>query len=776
MAQTVFGGGRRPILDLRPASYLLAAVIEIVIKLPKVAKNKAFAHWLWFPIVLGTHVGALLGMKGAIDGRRAVADGQVLSVRLFGTFHLSDQNNTEILVSNRRAKALLAMLCLAPGETIERAQISKLLWPGRFEAQARASLRQCLLALGKLVEPLGGSVLDVSRTRVCLVPGHIISDLDRLEAALEQDRTADACALLMETGAKPLLDQIRFSGAFEQWLEIRRAQIECRIETAVHHALRRLEHVGRDEERTDLLEAWKLRDPDAAHKAAIRRHEGKIRLAVLPFEQIDSVGGRLFLADGVVEELITTLGKVPQLLVTGRTSSSHFRDSELTLPDIAAALDVTHLVEGTVQRHADKVRVHVRLIDGETGFESWGFHYDGSLEDIFVSREHVARAATAGLCEALGVEVAVPQTRSMTDDREAYALYLQGCALTVRAIGEGVLSKAIELLEKALERDPAFAECWTALAEAHVYTAVYTPCLERMAQSEKMAECAHRAIELAPDQGHARSMLAIHKWTQNDIVGAIDLALEAYRLEPKNSDVCVRLGSFLLYIGRSKQALPYIQAAIELDPVHGRNYSMLCAAYLNLGQVDPAIEAGQRMVDLGFPSMWLAAATAASGESEKAVEQYQQTRLLMNSVIFAPAGTAPMAPEMMEAYWTMAAKGLYSGMEEDRLAYCQVLDMLYATLPDRADSTIVLPSIWLGYPEMLFKSLGEQVTPANFFGLMSLWTDTPHTRRIREHPEFMAFARKIGLVAAWEKYGWPDIMPASPEVAAALKQAKMVKV
>ncbi len=715
-------------------------------------------------------------MKGAQPGEFRTTAVPSLESTVFGNFRLKDRNKNEISITNRRARAILAMLCLAPGEPIERDHVSKLLWPGRFEAQARASLRQCLLALGKLFEPLGEEALTISRNRISLRRGHILTDLDVLEAALASGQTREACKMLIGIGAQPLLDQHRFGDAFEEWLSMRRDQIEGRLAAAVQRLLDRLERSGRLDEQSALLGAWSLRDPDAGQKAAFRKYDGNVRLAVLPFSQFDSVGGQFHVADGVVDELITTLGKVPKLLVTGRTSSCHFRDTDLSLPEIATMLHVSHVVEGSVQRHDEAVRINLRLIDGLTGFEIWGYRYDGSLEDVFNSRGEMSRAVTAGLCSALQLEPNHPPFRNMTINRKAYSLYLQGRALTMRAMGDGVLAKAIELLEEALALDPEFAECWTALAEAHVYTAVYTPCLDRLAESERMAECANRAIELAPHLGHARSLLAIHQWTKKDIVGALDLAMEAYRLEPDNPDVCIRLGSFLLYIGRTRQALPYIEAAITQDPVHGRNYSMLSTAYLNLGWVDAAIDAGQRMVDLGYPSMWLAAATAATGNKDLAIEQYQQTRMLMNTVIFPPAGTEPLEPAAMEAYWLMAAKGLHGGQEEDRVNYCRMLDMLHATLPDPCDSTIVLPAIWLGYPELLFKTLGEQITPANFFGLMSLWSDQETNRRILEHPGFMTFAKKIGMVAAWEKYGWPDLMPRSSEFDSAYFQLKPVKV
>ena len=323
-----------------------------------------------------------------------------------------------------------------------------------------------------------------------------------------------------------------------------------------------------------------------------------------------------------------------------------------------------------------------------------------------------------------------------------------------------MLGTAIKLLEQALELEPEFAECWTALAEAHVYTAVYTPCLDKLGEVQRMAECANKAIEFSPRQGHAYAMLGLYQWTQNDAAGALDLSLKAYQLEPENPAVVMRLGSFLLYCGRTTEALPYIEAAIDQDPVDGRNYGMLCVAQLNLGNIDAAIRAGQRMADLGQPSLHLAAATAASGNHELAVEQYQKTRLLMNSVIFPPAGTTPMSPEAMDAYWLLAAKGIHSGREEDRQQYCQMLEMLHASFPDPCDPTIVWPAIWMGFAPMVFKTLGKQITPPNMVGLMSLWADIEPIRQTRIHPDFMDFAKRIGLVAAWEKYGWPDLIPA----------------
>ncbi|WP_373476482.1 tetratricopeptide repeat protein [Sphingorhabdus sp.] len=651
------------------------------------------------------------------------------------------------------------MLLLEPDESLERDHICKLLWTGRFEAQARASLRQCLLGLGKILDPLECDLLEISRSRISLNTASVRSDLDDLEKALADGKWAQATASLLDIGGKQLLDQLNFGEEFEAWLAERRQAIEQKLQTQISDALDKLKTSGNPADQDKLLDAWMARHPASSRAIMADRQSGRTRIAILPFASQDSENIQGYFADGIVDELITALGQVPQMLVAGRTSSFQFKDTELSLPEIADLLHVSHLVEGSVQRDNTDVRMNVRLIDGQTGFESWSYSYDGTEDDIFSSRKQLARKITKELGAALKLDIAEPDIRPMTHNKEAYGLYLQGRALTRRAIGDGVLGTAIKLLEQALELEPEFAECWTALAEAHVYTAVYTPCLDKLGEVQRMAECAQKAIELSPKPGHAYAMLGLYQWTQNDAVGALDLALKAYQLEPENPAVVMRLGSFLLYCGRTAEALPYIEAAIDQDPVDGRNYGMLCVAQLNLGNIDAAIRAGQRMADLGQPSLHLAAATAASGNHELAVEQYKKTRLLMNSVIFPPAGTTPMSPEAMDAYWLLAAKGVHSGREDDRQQYCQMLEMLHASFPDPCDPTIVWPAIWMGYAPMVFKTLGKQITPPNMVGLMSLWADIEPIRQTRIHPDFMDFAKRIGLVAAWEKYGWPDLIP-----------------
>lgn len=673
---------------------------------------------------------------------------------LFGTFAVSDAEGTQIQISSSKARALLAMLCVAPQEAMERDHVSKLLWPGRFQAQARASLRQCLLSLDRSLTPHNIFMLDPSHTTLTIDTTSVRSDFGELLQALNDRRIGAACALLATIGNKPLLDQMDFGDQFSAWLKIQRKQAENQLQISVSRALVALDREGDVDGHAQLNEAWL-----ACGRADTRHWDEKIRIAVLPFEQHDVIGGPFFLAEGVVEELVSRLSGVTALAVVGRASVASVTNSGRTVPALASALNVSYLVEGSVERFPSSIRITLRLLDGPTGVQIWSHRYDGTLEGAMKSRPHIGANIIAGLCKAMGVEAHTRPARTMTASRDAYSLYLQGRALTYRAIGDGVLDKAIELLEQALELDPDFAECWTALAEAHVNTIVFTPRLDRVDRSQQMADCAARAIALNARQGHAHAMRGIHEWTRGNPVGALDHAYDAYRLEPNNADVTARLGSFLLYIGHTQAALPYIEEAIEQDPVYGRNFAMLCAAQFNLGNYDAALAAGQRMIDLGMPGMWLAIIQAALGDNEQAVETYYRQRLLMNTVILPPAGIAPMTDEARDAYWTIAAKGTCSGKEEDRSNYCQLLDGLHMAMPDPCDPSIAFPAIWMGHAELVMKLYRKQIHPANMLGLLSLWADVEPIRQTRSHPDFVSFAEDVGLISAWEKYGWPDLLP-----------------
>lgn len=702
---------------------------------------------------------AVLGEGEALQGEGTqVASAVMMRATIFGEFRLWMVGDDPIVLNNRRGNLVLAILCLQPDLMIDRASLAALLWSERFPAQAKASLRQCLHDLTRQLAELQFHGLIVTRTGVALDRKSLECDLHELEAGLAQGDTDDAAERLENIGNQLLLQGAALNPAFDEWLAARRKHVDARIKAAVSGAIPDTNTPAAKR----LLDAVRVRFPTYRTSAQAL---GRISLAVLPFEQFDEVGGDFFFAEGVVDELCSRLGMVNEIGLAGRTSIGAIAGKGGTLPQMAADLGVSHLVEGTVRRTADTIEVRMTLIEGASGIELWSERIEGSIGDFLQSRKVIGANVIAAICSALGFSPSPAPMRRMTSNREAYALYLQGRSLIQRSLTDGAPAKAVELLEQSLAMDPNFAECWSALADAHIHIAVYTPCLDRVERSEKAAECAKRAVELDPAQGQALAVQGIHEWTQKNPAGALDLAFEAYAREPQSADVASRLGSFLLYIGRTRDALPYVEVATEQDPVNGRNFAMLSTVHFNLGNFKEALAAGQRMVDLGMPTMWLAAIQSAQGNYDEATATYYASRMQMNTVILPPAGTEPMSIEARDAYWNIAAKGCCSGKAEDRALYCQMLNGLQAAMPDPCDSSIAFPAIWMGHSELVMKLYREQIHPANMYGLMSLWADSDPIRRTREHPDFMGFAEEIGLAGAWDRYGWPDLMPVDPRTA-----------
>lgn len=683
-------------------------------------------------------------------------DTPVLQVILFGELVLRNTENTVLEINNRRGRILLAMLCLSPDQPLRREFLSKLIWEGRFRPQARASLRQCLHELNRELQTFGLDVLETSNMQIALRAGTVQTDLQALEASLSDGDPEKATSILNQIAGQRLLESVDLGEAFETWLAAQRLQVENRLRRGVERLLSDLKARNEAADLNALQRAWQ-------HWSRPVRPRPATTLAILPFSLRNELGGDYFLAEGTADELSARLSLQTDISLAGRTSVEAICGQGLTAPEIAGRLGVSHLVEGSVHRSAQGVSLTISLVDGTTGRQFWTDRVEATEAEFLNARVMIGSNVLAGLYDALGIaERATGTPRRMTANRDAYALYLQGRSLTQKAMIEGALSKAVDFLEQAVQLDPEFAEAWTALAEAHISAIVYTPCLDKVERSEKAAEFARRALELNPRQGYAYAILSIHEWTCFNPARALEYAMQAYSLEPNNADVTMRLGSCLLYLGRTRDALPYIEAAIEQDPVYARNYAMLCIAHLNLGDFDKALVAGERMVDLNMPGLHLALVQAAMGDHDAAVATYYDARRFVGTMIMSPPGATEISDEARDFYLLTAAKGICSGDPDARQTYCNLVDMLHETLPEPYDPTVAWPAVFMGHADLAMKIFRERIHPANMPALMNLWADVDPLNRIRQHPDFMSFAEDVGLVDAWEKYGWPDLMPSDP--------------
>ena len=222
-------------------------------------------------------------MRQADSGEAVVKHRVVAFATLFGGFHFRNADGGEIAISNKRARAALAILCLEAGEAIDRDHLSKLLWPGRFEAHAKASLRQSLLELGKALEAAGNDLLRVTRNSVSINPAVVDTDFLRLERALQSGEYKEAAGLLAAIGTSPLLDQMTFGDAFGDWLSRHRAKAELRLQVAVDEGLAMLKQAGDVDGHARLLTSWSVRNHAAALPTTAAR-DTRTKVAVLPFQ------------------------------------------------------------------------------------------------------------------------------------------------------------------------------------------------------------------------------------------------------------------------------------------------------------------------------------------------------------------------------------------------------------------------------------------------------------------------------------------------------------
>jgi TolB-like protein/cytochrome c-type biogenesis protein CcmH/NrfG len=680
---------------------------------------------------------------------------QRIRVCLLGDFRIFRPDGCAFEITNRRGRAILALLCLAPGEPVSRDQLAGLFWPGRFRKQALASLRQCLYELTGELKTTSPDLLDVSHSHVRVSPEFVHTDLTDLSGMLSDGDTSAITEALHNLSGKTLLRDLSFNDELKKWVGAKRLQIDGRLRILVNARLSKLTDAGDNASATELERAW------SGFNRSTQSHSKAI-LAVLPFEQFDDQAEDFFLAEGAVDEICSRLNDVEGVALVGRTSINAVSEQGLTLPEITLRLNVSHIVEGTVRRRQNVVTLEIRLVDGAGGYEVWSDRLEGTVDRFVGSRQVIGANVISGLCGALGLNMASKPARRMTTSRKAYALYLQGRSLTQKPMIENALENAIAALEQALSIDPDFAECWTALAEAVISTIVHRPSLDKAKRSALAASHAQRALALNPEQGYAFSILSIDEWTRRKPAKALEYALKAYGLESQNPDVTMRLGSCLLYLGRTREALPYIEAAIEQDPAYGRNYAMLSSAFFNLGDFEAARDAGQTVADLGMPTVWCARAQAAMSDFDTAVATYCASRPFLGTAIMPLSQSTPMSEAAKDMYFETGSKGICSGNPEDREKYCSLLDLLHATLPNPHDHSIALPAVWMGHADLVMKLFREQIHPSNAVAFANLWSDTDPVRRIWQHPDFMNFAEEIGLVNAWEKFGWPDLIPADP--------------
>jgi TolB-like protein/Flp pilus assembly protein TadD len=346
-------------------------------------------------------------------------------------------------------------------------------------------------------------------------------------------------------------------------------------------------------------------------------------IAVLPFVNMSPDRDQEYFADGISEELLNLLSQVPELRVIARTSSFSFKGKEVDIAEIARKLNVAHVLEGSVRKSGDTLRITAQLVRASDSSRLWSQTYDRQMADVFKVQDEIAAAVVIQLrIKLLG---SAPQVRQT--DPKAYALFLQGREV-MRQYNAEAIEEAILLYRQALAIDPRFAPAWTELAAA--YFAQVNLGLVTTDQGLPMArEAINQALANDPTYAAAYARLAVLDGIiEGDLAAAARHVEQGLARDPANLDLISSAGRIAGGLGRSDQAIALVEYLVARDPVNVMGHDGLGHAYRAAGRLDDALAQFRTVLKLspGFGSehYFLGEVLLLKGDAKAALAEIQQ--------------------------------------------------------------------------------------------------------------------------------------------------------
>ncbi len=357
-----------------------------------------------------------------------------------------------------------------------------------------------------------------------------------------------------------------------------------------------------------------------------KRHEKSI--VVLPFKNISPEEDQEYFSDGITDEVIADLSRVRALHVISRSSAMTYKGSIKTVPEIARELNVRYVLEGSVRKSGDNLRITAQLIEAGRDTHLWTEKFSGSVADVFDIQEKVSRA----IVTALKQELAPDEERTMTDrpiqNLRAYESYLMARKDMVQCSEES-MKRALQSLTHALEIHGESPLLYAAmgLVYAQLYNAGFRTNEETLKKAEQLLR---KIIALEPESSHRYHLMGTIERSRGDPQKAVRSLKKAVDLDPNDPDTLGCLGNLLsLYMGRPELGKPYIKRLIEIDPLVAWNYHVASVYYLAKGKLDRALSMIRRAVlmnpeDINF-RFWESWYLAADGRTKEAIELIGQS-------------------------------------------------------------------------------------------------------------------------------------------------------
>ncbi|HEX6610697.1 MAG TPA: BTAD domain-containing putative transcriptional regulator, partial [Hyphomicrobiaceae bacterium] len=299
-----------------------------------------------------------------------------------------------------------------------------------------------------------------------------------------------------------------------------------------------------------------------------------VSLAVLPFANLSSEQDQEFFSDGLTEEITSALAKVQDLRIVARTSAFEFKGQNRNIRTIGEQLGATHLIEGSVRRAGDRIRITVQLIRADDGTRIWSENYDRELTDIFATQEEIARAITTSLHTPLGLGPGENLVNNRGIDPDSYQRYLRAKAL-YRARGLANLNNVVALAEQVVASSPDYAPAWALLSSAHTVLPNYSglpalpsaQLLQVLQSSREKAEPAgQKAIQLDPTLADGYVALGTVHSRAGKYLMADELYSKALALDPNQPEALNMYSQMLSYVGESAKSLALRRQSLQLEP------------------------------------------------------------------------------------------------------------------------------------------------------------------------------------------------------------------
>jgi len=404
-------------------------------------------------------------------------------------------------------------------------------------------------------------------------------------------------------------------------------------------------------------------------------------IAVLPFVDLSQAKDQEYFCDGMSEEILHALAKVDGLRVTGRTSSFSFKGSGAGASEVGKKLNVQNVLEGTLQRDGDRIRITAELIEARNGFHLWSQTYERELQGVFALQDEITRSIVDALKIKLAASLPVHEERNT----EAYELYLQGLFFSNKSSEED-LRRALNFFQRALQKDPTFSRAWTGIAKVWYFLAdVYVRPLEAYPASR---EAALKAIALDENDAEAHCYLSEAKRVLDwDLEGADAELKRALEIDPNSAPAHFFLSLLPLFRGELQEGLRLVLEAEKLDPVSPITSYVATAAYLANGRIDDAINEGQRTLLLDpnyfYLDSNLAAAYRDKGNFPEAIALYTKAQEATNLPSSGLAITYTRMGRQTEAR-NILAQLLQA--REKRYVSAPVIAAVYVALGDKEEA------------------------------------------------------------------------------------------